>query len=84
MQDKLADQIRNFAYQRYIKPARDAGQSQVTIRAGDVHTNMGLSSRMPAVCGALGTKLFEYECRIKRIRTDGPSQGASTTYTFAV
>jgi hypothetical protein len=33
----LADEIRDFAYKRYIQPARQRGERQVTIRAGDVH-----------------------------------------------
>ena len=84
MQDKLADRIRSYAFENYIRPAREAGHRQVTIRAGDVHEGMGLSGRMPAVCGALGTQAFEREYHVRRLRMEGPTQGASTTFTFDV
>jgi len=54
-----AEDIRKFTYKHYILPARNKNATQVTIRAGDIHSKMGLKSRMPAVCGALGTKIFE-------------------------
>lgn len=84
MPDKMADQIREYAFDNYIKPARDAGQSEVTIRAGDVHDAMNLNSRMPAVCGALGTNKFEQEYGVKRLGRSGPGQGATAMFVFAV
>ncbi len=54
----LADDIRVFTYEKYIKPARDEGRDTVTIRAGDVHDVMDLVSKMPSVCGAIGTNKF--------------------------
>lgn len=81
---KLAHRIREYINQRHVLPARAAGQAELTIRAGDVHSDMGLVSRMPAVCQALEAKLFEEDYRVRLIRRTGPKQGANVFFTFAV
>src|ERR1035437_7273202 len=64
----LADEIRRFVYQHYVVAARNRGRSDVEVRAGDVHHDMQLVGRMPAVCSALGAK-FEMEYGLKRKRS---------------
>ena len=78
----LADEIRTLCYERYIEPARKRGDSQITIRAGDVHDTFGLKSRMPAVCGALGTNKFLKEYNLKLVTREGPTYGANVYFTF--
>ena len=81
----LADEIRDFVQQNYIEPARRCGDREITIRAGDIHRDMQLKkSRMPAVCGAIGTKKFEEECGVRLIRRRGPTQGANVYFTFEI
>ncbi len=82
MELSLADRIRQFAYDSYIVPARQRGEKSVTLRAGDVHTRMNLTSRMPAVCGAIGTRLFETQYHLRLIDRRGPTQGAEVTFKF--
>ena len=77
-----ADQIRQFALLNYITPARSRGETVVSIRVGDVHSQMGLSNRLPAVCSALGANKFESMCGIERISVEGPYHGANTVFTF--
>jgi len=77
----LADRIRNFVGQRYILPARSAGRTEVLIRGGDVHREMGLASRMPAVCSALGQK-FQEQYGLKLLERRGPPQGANVFFRF--
>ena len=77
-----ADQIRQFALLNYIEPARARGETVVSIRAGDIHSQMGLSARLPAVCSALGTNKFVSMCGIKRLSIQGPIAGANTVFTF--
>ncbi len=79
-----ADTIREFANAKYIEPARRAGATQVTIRAGDIHDEMGLSARMPAVCGAIGANRFQEEYCVKLIKREGPTQGANVYFTFEI
>jgi len=79
---KLADDIREFAYREYIKPARDQSLHEVTIRTGDVHDKMGLSGRLPAVCGAIGTGVFEKKYRVTITKRRGVTNGANVFFTL--
>lgn len=79
-----ADDIRDFAFKEIIEPARKQGKHTVTIRAGDVHRDMGLYDRMPAVCSALGSKKFEDRFNVKRLKMEGPLQGANALFTFEI
>lgn len=79
-----ADDIRDFAFREFIEPARRQGERTVTIRAGDVHKDMGLYDRMPAICSALGSKKFENQYNVKRLKVDGPIQGANAFFTFEI
>ncbi|MDP2900782.1 MAG: hypothetical protein Q8O47_07425 [Candidatus Bathyarchaeota archaeon] len=80
----LADEIRLFVYNNYVSPARKKGLNQITVRAGEIHTQMGLSQRLPAVCSALGTKKIETEFNISRIEIKGPVNGSNTFFTYKV
>lgn len=79
-----ADDIRNFAFKNFIEPARKQGIRTVTIRAGDVHKDMGLYDRMPAVCSALGSMKFENQFDVKRLKMEGPLHGANALFTFEI
>ena len=80
----LADDIRAYAYRVYIEPARGRGEDTVTIRAGDVHSEMDLSQRLPAVCSALGTQKFQRAHRIRLTERRGPANGANFFLTFEI
>ncbi len=77
-----ADSIRAFVIERWIEPARGAGETFVRVRAGDGHRAMGLRMRMPAVVGALGADKFQELANVRRIAVEGPSQGANCVFTF--
>ena len=79
-----ADAIRKFAYESYIEPARARGEKQITIRAGDVHQEMGLISRSSAVCSALGTNKFQDMYGVKLISREGPTSGFNVYFTFTL
>ena len=76
----LADDIRQYAATHYIEPARRAGCSAVSIRAGDVHKAMGLTSRVPAVCDAMRAEKFMYMANVKVESITGPKQSTTTTF----
>ena len=80
----LADEIRDFVQKYYIQPAQKRGEKRITIRAGDIHREMGLADRMPAVCGAIGTRMFEKLCEVRLIERIGPTQGANVFFTFEI
>jgi hypothetical protein len=77
-----ADQIRQFVYKQRIVPARSAGLKEVTVRAGDIHKEMGLFSKMPSVCSVLdGRKLCDL-ASLAITHRRGPPNGANVFITF--
>ncbi len=78
----LSDEIRKYVFIKYIQPAQEKGEKQVKVRAGDVHREMGLRSRIPAVCAALGTDKFQNNCNVRLMKREGPSNAANLFFTF--
>ncbi len=80
----LAEQIRDYASRAFIEPARRAGRTEAVIVAGEVHKDLKLVNRMPAVCGALDAQKFVKYCGIVLSERDGPRQGATATWVFSL
>lgn len=80
----LADQIRDFVDQHYLKPARAEGRRDLRIRAGDVHKAMKLVNRVPVVCSALAAGIFRDHYHVELIARQGPTQGANGVFVFAL
>lgn len=79
-----ADRIRLFTFATVIAPAREAGQDTVTVRAGDIHKEVGLKNRYASVVNALRAKKFAALADVTIIRQEGARVGASTEFTFAL
>jgi hypothetical protein len=77
-----AERIRKFVFDHYVSPARAEGRAEITVRAGDVHRAMGLSSAMPNVCSAIGGVKFERLAEVTRSRRVGPPMGANVYFQF--
>ena len=77
-----ADRIRSFAIEQWVTPARARGQFEVTIRAGDVHRDMGLSNALPAICSALGGNKFADLAGVALRQRVGPANGANVFFHF--
>lgn len=71
-------------FTKYIKPAVDEGLSSFQVRAGDVHAELGLLSRMPTVCSSLDGKKFSEQFNVALVDRKGPSKGANVFYTFRI
>jgi hypothetical protein len=56
----------------------------VSVRAGDVRKQMGLSNRMPAVCGAIYAEKFEDIAGVALMDRTGPNQGANAVWVFKI
>lgn len=84
MNRATSDQIREFVNRKYIEAARIAGQETVTVRAGDVHSEMGLRNQMPHVCSAIGANKFQTQHRVRLLRSEGPHNGANKQFTFQI
>lgn len=81
---ELADRIRRHVVDEFIAPAKHKGKSDVSVRAGDVHRDLGLRNRLPAVCAALGSSIFLKVAGVQLANVSGPANGASTVYVFKV
>lgn len=77
-----ADRIRAFVVQRFVQPARMAGRSSLTVRAGDVHQAMGLANMPRAVCSVLrGSKLHQ-DAGVIFKGQEGPADGMNVWFHF--
>jgi len=79
---RRADLISQFVLENYIKPASTRGDNRITVRAGDVHREMGLQSAMPAVASALGADKFQEYAHVRLVARDGPHNGANLRLTY--
>lgn len=80
----LSDEVRAHVLEQVIEPARRRGERAVTVRAGDVHREMGLSNRVAAVCAALDARKFRESADLELVGRTGPKQGASAVWTFGL
>ena len=81
----LADQIREYAFNRYIKPVRHANSVVpyvVSIVSGDIVREMKLVNQTPAVCGALDARKFQNHYGLKLRSRSGPRQGMTARWQF--
>jgi 5-methylcytosine-specific restriction enzyme B len=80
----LNDDIREHVIQKHFEPARVAQKKVITLRAGDIHNELSLKQRMPAVCSVLGSNRLEIEARVKRLKVEGPHNGSNALFTYEV
>ncbi len=80
----LAEKIRGYVNEAFVAPARKAGLTHVSIVSGDVHKDMRLDNRMPAVCAALDATKFQDQYRVVLSRRTGPKQSSTVTWYFSI
>jgi len=81
VQSVNAKSIREYIRVQYIDPARLRRETLVTLRAGDIHRELGLRNRVPNVCQVMESKLLEKEAGVKVSSKQGPPSGRGTTLT---
>jgi len=81
LQTSNAQGIREYLRRRYFEAARRRHETLVTLRAGDIHRELGLKNRVPNVCQVMESKVLEKECGVKIISRQGPPSGRGTTLT---
>jgi len=77
-----ADRIRRFVLSHYIVPARNRGESTITVRAGDVHAKMSLHGQHANVCQAMRGDKFLNLANLKLKSSKGPLAGGNTYFTY--
>ena len=77
-----AETIRQHIEEHYFAPARSRGETLVTVRAGDIHKELGLRNRVPNVCQAMESRILERNARVKISSKQAPPKGRGTTLTI--
>lgn len=77
-----ANRIRLCARNYYIEPARENGEAEVAIRAGDLGRDIGLNDRHPAICSALGSEDFQKLAEVPPPNHTLPNPSSSTVFTY--
>ena len=80
----LTERVRQEVIDHWITPARNRGEREITVVSGDVHKQMGLQNRYPAVCGALSHRKDEFarRAKVELMRVVGPNPGATTKFVY--
>lgn len=63
----LAERVRRFVCEQYAAPARREERAEFQLTSGQVHREMELRDRMPAVCGVLRGRRLEEACGIELV-----------------
>ena len=79
---KPSDRVRDHIKKNYIDPAKKEGKKTLTIRAGDIHKELGFSRRIPVVCSALRSRKLSKTCGIELTYIGGPNNSTTTTFTY--
>jgi len=79
-----AKQIRAYVNEAFIEPARRAGLSETSVTAGDIHKDLRLLNRMPAVCSAIDSKKFQDQFGVAVRQRTGPRQGSTATWVLSL
>ena len=79
-----SDRVRDHVKRNYIEPAKKDGKKSLSIRAGDIHKELGLVRRIPVVCSALRSRKFQKNCDIQLSYIDGPNNSTTTTFTYKI
>ena len=79
-----ADQIRAYVNKAFVEPARRAGKTSVVIISGDVHTDLKLNNRMPAICSAIDAQKFQQQYGVILSKRSGPRQSSTAMWEFSL
>jgi 5-methylcytosine-specific restriction protein B len=76
------DDIRRYVIDHKITPARQEGQSMVTVFAREIHAEMHLKARVVAVCGALDDPDFLKIASVRLLERSGQRRSPKSKWVF--
>jgi hypothetical protein len=79
-----ADIIRAYVNEHKIIPARQQGQSMITIFAREVHAEMNLKARVVAVCYALDDPAFLELAGVRLLERSGQKRSPKSKWVFGL
>jgi 5-methylcytosine-specific restriction protein B len=82
LDDRDADKIRQYVLEHYIEPAREAGQSEVSVLVRDVNSALDLNQGWPNICQALRGRKFLAMADLDAPEQDGADQSPATVFRF--
>ncbi len=77
-----SDRVREHVKRKHIDPAKRAGKKSLSLRAGDIHRELGFTRRIPVVCSALRSRKLQKKCDIKLSYIDGHNNTTTATFTY--
>jgi hypothetical protein len=79
-----SDVTKAHVISRYVRPARERGESTVEVRVGNVLKELGWTNRTPSVFSTLSSRAFQREAAVELVeKREGPASGGpSTTVRF--
>jgi hypothetical protein len=78
----FSEEVAGFLLNGYILPARQRGLANVEVRAGEIHSKLGWTRRIPVVCAALNSKKLQDKLGLRLTEKKGPPSGQSPTVVF--
>jgi hypothetical protein len=79
----LSETVLQFVRSNYVSPARRQGKPTIDVKAGDIHSGLRWSRRVPLVCSALSSQKFQNAAGVRLIETrDAPPSGLSTRTVY--
>ncbi len=79
---RLSEEILAHVVKNHIEPAKRAEHKRLTMRAGDIHGELGYTRRVPAICSVLGSNRLQARTNIQLIDRKGPHNGANARFTL--
>jgi len=77
-----ANDIRKYALEKIITPARERGEKIIAFSSADIHSGLGLENRYPLVCSSIDAEKFQEYASVTLIRRDGPGQSSTVRWVF--
>lgn len=79
---KQSDRISQHILDTHFVPVWRARREALEVRAGNIHKEIGLVDRMPAICSVLGSQRFQRLTRSRLVERRGPHNGANAVFVF--
>jgi 5-methylcytosine-specific restriction enzyme B len=80
---RQADEILQHVVDCHFVPAWKIATERVEPRAGDVHKELRLRNRVPAVCSVLGSLRLQRLGRVHLVERKGPQNGTNAIFVYA-
>ena len=78
----FSEEVQQFFQNNYVLPARQRGIETIEVKAGEIHSKLGWTRRVPLVCAALSSQKLQRKTGVRLTEKKGPPSGQSPTVIF--